>query len=281
MMPPIYTWWRSQTKSINQILTMTWNKRYDQFALSCGLRHSSERLLRWLLRRAKPNQVVEIEIDLRVFNKFIKRDRGRPYDRKTIKEALTQLDEKTQGLILITKSYTWAIKKVIVRPLAVVLQTKSQTGDKSLKLNRGNPMFSEERKKRAKELLLQNISRLDSFLKQLGMNYDHESLMRIWKFSGKNMSEIKNAVEYMFRVNNEKLEHSESLNGEPKGIRTAKGWLHDCLRKGWHIYDQEVELPYINGDYIHSFIDSLMGTSRFEWEASHSKADCKIPKCPT
>ncbi len=245
---------------------MSWNKKNVQFALSCGLRASTVFLLQWILWRAKRGEVCEIEIDLRVFNKFIERDRGRPYDRKTIKEALAQLDEKTQGLVVITKSYTWAIHKVIVRPLSMVLQQKSQTGDKSPKLNRGNPMFSDAHKERSRELLLQNISRLDAFLKQLGMNYDHGSLMRIWKFSGKNMSEVKNAVEYMFRVNNEKLEHSESLHGESKGIRTAKGWLHDCLRKGWHIYNQEVELPYINGDYIHSFVDSLMG---------------KIPECPT
>ncbi len=245
---------------------MTWNKRYDQFALSCGLRHSSERLLRWVPRRAKPNEVVEIEIDLRVFNKFIERDRGRPYDRKTIKEALAQLDEKTQGLILITKSYTWAIKKVIVRPLGMVLQTDSQTGDKSLRLSTINPMFENDCKKRSRELLLQNISRLDTLFQKLGMKYKPDALMRIWRFASKNMSEVKNAVEYMLRVNNEKLEHFESLNGEAKGIRTANGWLHDCLRYGWHINRESVKLPYINGDYIHSFVDSLMG---------------KIPSFPT
>ena len=162
---------------------MTWNKRYDQFALSCGLRHSSERLLRWVLRRAKANQVCEIEIDLRVFNRFIERDRDRPYDRKTIKEALAQLDEKTQGLILVTKSYTWAIKKVIVRPLAVVLQTNSQTGDKSLSLNCGNPMFSEDRKKAIALQQQQDISKIDSLFNEVGLRYDQNALLRIWKIN--------------------------------------------------------------------------------------------------
>ena len=54
---------------------MTWTKKLEQFALSCKLRQSDERLLRWLLRRAKHGRVSEIEMDLRVFNKFIERDR--------------------------------------------------------------------------------------------------------------------------------------------------------------------------------------------------------------
>ena len=54
---------------------MTWTKKLEQFALSCKLRQSDERLLCWLLRRAKRGQVDEIEIDLRIFNRFIERDR--------------------------------------------------------------------------------------------------------------------------------------------------------------------------------------------------------------
>ncbi|NJL51346.1 MAG: hypothetical protein HC930_02440 [Hydrococcus sp. SU_1_0] len=54
---------------------MTWTKRYDQFATSCKLRQSSEKLERYILRRAKKGQVCEIEIDLREFNREIARDR--------------------------------------------------------------------------------------------------------------------------------------------------------------------------------------------------------------
>ena len=108
---------------------MTWTKKLEQFALSVKLRQSDERLLRWLLRRAKRGEVCEIEMDLRVFNKFIEGDRGRPYDRKTAKSALWRLDELTQGMILVTKSYTGAIHKVLIRPLFMVLLQNSQSGD--------------------------------------------------------------------------------------------------------------------------------------------------------
>lgn len=241
---------------------MTWNKRYDQFALSCGLRHSAERLQRWILRRAKQGQVSEIEIDLRVFNQYIARDRGRPYDRKTIKEALRQLDEKTQGLILITKSYTWAIHKVTVRSLVQVLEQNSQIGGKIPKLATGNPMFDGDRKKRARELLLQDISKLDSLFTKLGMKHTPDSLMRIWRLAGKSLCEVKSAVAYMLKVNAQKCRQQLAEGEKPIGLYSAKGWLHDCLKHGRHKVDDYAELPIVEpGANIYTFIDSLMGSS--------------------
>lgn len=237
---------------------MTWNKRYDQYALSCGLRQSSERLQRWVLRRAKRGEVCEIEIDLRVFNKYIEGDRGRGYDRKTLKEALQQNDELTGGLILITKSYTWAVHKIIVRPLEIILQKNSQSGDKSPKLATGNSMFSDDHKKQSRELLLQNISKLDFLFQKLGMKYTNDALMRIWRLAGKSLSEVKNAVEYMLKTHSLKLKQSECLD-EPEGIRTPKGWLHECLKYGWHTTNDQIDLPVLEGEYVYTFVDSLLG----------------------
>jgi hypothetical protein len=203
---------------------MTWNKKNQQFALSCGLRPSSKELIQWTLRRAKPGQVCEIEIDLRVFNKFIEGDRGSPYDRKTLKEALQQLDEKTQGLILITKSYTWAIHKIIVRPLEMVLQRNSQTGDNAPKLATGNPMFDADHKKRVREQQQQNISKLDSFLSNLGFKFTRDNVAKLWRMSGKSMQEITTAVEYLL--------HAHSTQKTP--ITSPHGWLVDSLKYGWH-----------------------------------------------
>lgn len=245
----------------NRILTMTWNKKNQQFALSCGLRPSSKEFMQWVLRRAKPGQVSEIEIDLRVFNKFIERDRGRGYDRKTLKEVLAQVDEKTHGLILITKSYTWAIHKIIIRPLEIILQEKSSTEGKTPKVSTVESMFNADHKNRVKELLLQNISKLDSLFKKLGMNYTPDALIRIWRMAGKSMTNIKQAVEYMLCTHADKIERSPESIGEIQGITTPKGWLHNCLKYGWHQVQDEVTLPYLEGEYIYSFVDSLMGVS--------------------
>jgi hypothetical protein len=239
---------------------MTWNKKNDQFALSCELRPSATFLLGWILRRAKLNQVLEIEIDLRVFNAWIAKNRDRGgFDRKTLKEAIAQLDERTKGHILITKSYTWAIHKILVRPLSFVLQQDSQNEEGTPKPPTGNPMFDSDHKKTSRELLLQNISKLDTLFQKLGMKYTQDALMRIWRLAGKNLSEVKNAVQYMLTCHAKKLEQSEGLNNEGKGITTPRGWLHECLKYGWHHSDDEVTLPYLEGEYVYSFVDSLMG----------------------
>ena len=104
---------------------MTWTKKHDEFCLEQKLRPSTRLLLRWLLRRAKLNQVAEIEIDLRVFNNWVAKRRGTPYDRKTIREAIAQLDEETRGLVLITKRYSPWVQKLLVRPLSNVAEENS------------------------------------------------------------------------------------------------------------------------------------------------------------
>lgn len=230
--------------NVTKIILMTWTKKHEEFCLKQKLRPSTLILLRWILRRSNSVKVDEIEVDLRIFNAWVAKKRGRGFDRKTLREAIAQLDEKTQGLILITKKYSAWIFKLMVRPLNLVLAQSSRNAGKSPKPPTGNPMFSGDRKKASREQLLQNISKLDSLFKKLGMNYTPDSLMRIWRFAGKKMSEVENAVEYMLRCHNEKLERSSSIQGEPEGIPSPKGWLHDCLKYGWHINkDESIQLP--------------------------------------
>ena len=227
---------------------MTWNKKNQQFALSCGLRPSAFQLMMCLLRKGNPNKVVEVEIDLRAENRWIGKHRPQgEFDRKTVKSALWQLDEKTKGMILVSKSYTWAIHKVIIRPLEIVLKENSQSGDSLPRLNRGNPMFSEKFKNRAKDLLLQNISKLDSLLKKLGMKCNLETLHRMWLYSGRSMENVASAVEYMLRVNKNKIESSTSFEKLGEGLKSPIGWLHDCLKYGRYIdCDENIELPNLN-----------------------------------
>lgn len=234
---------------------MSWNKKNQQFALSCGLRNSSLQLLQCLLRRANPNKVVEIEIDLRVLNKWIGKYRPQgEYDRKTIKSALWQLDEKTQGMILVTKSYTWAIHKVMVRPLNIVLEQNSQTGKSAPSLNRGNPMFSEEHKKRVLLQQQQDTSKINSLLLSVGLKYDSNALTRIWRLAGKKIEPVMKAIELML------YRHSSSEIAKPHGF------IIQCLTEGWQksfdIY-YEPELPKFElKSQIANFVDGLLDGDR-------------------
>lgn len=216
---------------------MTWTKKHDEFCLEQKLRPSSILLLRWLLRRAKQNQVSEIEIDLRVFNNWVGKRRGTPYDRKTIREAIAQLDECTQGLILITKDYTPWVKKLLVRPLSDVRSKNDPKAGSIPKLPTGNGMYSAEHKKRLSEQQQQDISKLSTFLANLGLKYTQDAIVKLWRMAGKSVEEVKNGVELMLFQN----------STQEQKIRNPQGWLYDCLRYGWqkglNLYYQ-AELPY-------------------------------------
>ncbi|NJL51181.1 MAG: hypothetical protein HC930_01300 [Hydrococcus sp. SU_1_0] len=232
---------------------MTWNKRNDQFAMSCGLTAPSVLLLmRWILRRAKQNQVDEIEIDLRIFNAWIAKNRGRPFDRKTIREAIATIDQNSQGLILITKSYSPWVKKVLVRPLAFVLQINSPLKEETPKLPTGNPMFSDAYKKQELEQQQQDISKLKTMFDNLGLKYAEDTIIKLWRKAGKKVDDVKLAVEMML--------HAHSTQTEP--VRVPEAWLIRCIERkfyeGFSLYYQ-AELPRFTSSYeIEQFVKGLM-----------------------
>ena len=235
---------------------MTWTKKHDEFCLKQKLRPSTKLLLCWILRRANQYQVTEIEIDLRVFNSWIAKKRGTPYDPKTIREAINQIDECTNGLVLITKDYSPWIKKLIVRPLSLVTQKKPPKTGTVPKINDSNPMYSAEHKKASREQQQQDISRLDALLTKVGLNYDHDALRRIWTLAGKSMSNIAQSVELLL--------YRHSTQKEP--IRNAEGLLITCLQGKWYerfsLYYQS-ELPYFDcglkiGDFVGGLLDNAL-----------------------
>ena len=232
---------------------MTWTKKHDEFCLKQKLRPSAKVLLFWILRRTKQyHQISEIEIDLIVFNSWVEKWRGTPYDRKTIKEAINQRYECTNGLVLISKDYTPWVKKLIVRPLSLVTQKKPQKTGTIPQVNGSNPMYSAEHKKAFIEQQQQDISRLNTLLTKVGLKYDRDALHRIWILADKTMANITQSVEFLlFR---------HSTQREPIG--NPEGLLITCLRRklyeGFNLYYQ-TELPYFHsGSNISSFVTGLL-----------------------
>ena len=227
---------------------MNWTKKHDKFALSLNLSDSQGYVLRDILRKGKLSEPSEIEIDLKQTNKWIGKVRPKgEYHRKTIQKAITTLDKCSMGMVTIIKRYNPWIYKILVRPLALVEGIRIAFCASAPNSNGGNPMYRDDHKKAARELLLRNISRLDTFLKKLGMNCNQETLHRMWRYAGGKMSEVEKAVEYMLVCHKEKLEQSESINGEPKGIFKPIAWLHECLKHGRHInVDAGGQLPYFD-----------------------------------
>lgn len=231
---------------------MTWTKKHDEFAIRCKLRPSTRLLLRWLLRRAKLNEICEIEVDLYQFNAWVAKIRGKGYDRKTIREAIAQLEELTEGMIVIMRDYSPRYKKIIVRPLSFVVEKRLPKMGESPKSATGKPMFDGERKKAIALQQQQDISRLKSLFSNLGLAYSQDALVRLWRYAGKSVEQVKEAVELLLFQN----------STQEKKIRNPQGWLIECLRFGWqkttNLYYQ-TELPRFSSTHdLSQFVNGLI-----------------------
>lgn len=67
---------------------MTWNKKNQQIEMLAGLRQSTVRVAQYILRRSDKFKPTKVLVDLKEINRYVKRHRGRPYDPKTLKEAI-------------------------------------------------------------------------------------------------------------------------------------------------------------------------------------------------
>ena len=89
-----------------------WTPKHEEFCLANNIPPAAKLLWQWL---TKLGQAEEIEPDLADFNDWIKRHRGKPYCRPTLKNALLKLIDC--GVVNLIRQYTWKIVKIITRPL--------------------------------------------------------------------------------------------------------------------------------------------------------------------
>ncbi|MBW4571838.1 MAG: hypothetical protein KME31_28615 [Tolypothrix carrinoi HA7290-LM1] len=90
-----------------------WTNKHDEFCLEHALTPSAKLLWQWLTYGGENK---ELEPDLQdEFNKWVAEKRGRPYDPKTIKTAIKQLDDC--GLVNIVRKFSVKIYILFLRPL--------------------------------------------------------------------------------------------------------------------------------------------------------------------
>ena len=231
---------------------MTWNKKNQQFALSCGLRPSSKELAQWILRKTNNFQATEKLIDLKVFNQYIGESRVREYDPKTVKEAIAQLDESTYGWFKIQRSHNWHLHTVLIRPVEIAISEKSRPSGSAPKLKQGNPMFSDAHKERLVKQQQQDISKLDTITRAIDLKFSRDNLLRIWRMANKSWSEVTTAVEYLL--------HANSTQKTPIG--NAHGFLVDSFKYGWHkgfnLYYQATLPIFESASAISNFVAQII-----------------------
>ncbi len=200
---------------------MYWTKSHDEACLSFELTKSAELLYRWINRRTKGNEPEEVEIDLKKFNNWVAKKRGRPYDPKTLKLAIAQLLEKTQGLIVSLRQVSWYYYRLVVKPVTFLAQEKSKKSESSLKDTDGNPAWDGKSPDEKCQQQQQNIDRIDKVTREVGLRFDRDALNRIWRLSGKCFDRIMQSIELLLYRNSN------------RPIVNPHGFLVDCLTYNW------------------------------------------------
>lgn len=225
---------------------MYFTKKHEEWALFFGLRPSTRLIWSCIIRKTKDDRPQEIEIDLLTINKWIAKKRGKGYDRKTLKLAIAQLEERTEGLIVVLKKYSWHCYKLLVRPLSFLSEKKSQKGEAPTGENHGNPALSEEQQNRKVQQQQQNINRIDNLLRKVNLRFDGDALARIWQLSGKCINRVVECVDFMLYRNSS------------TAVERPHGYFMNALKYGLGMgFDSyyEPELPKFNsvaelGQYV-------------------------------
>jgi hypothetical protein len=103
-----------------------WTRKHNKFSVQNRLTPTARELWQWLLDEI-PSGNNEI-IDLRDFNKWVKRTRGFPHDPKTVKSAAQQLRDK--GVLTNAKRYTAYVWKWTLQPICVLIPPVSPQREK-------------------------------------------------------------------------------------------------------------------------------------------------------
>ena len=115
----------------------------------------------FIRKDADPNKTTEVEFFAEKFQKKIAKLRGKPYDRTTITKSLRKLEQKSEGTIQILHDYKRGTYKILVHPLSFLDGKKNRDSEKGHTQNSGNPMYSEQHKKKVLEQQQQDLSLLD------------------------------------------------------------------------------------------------------------------------
>lgn len=169
----------------------------------------------------------EVEFRAEKFQQMIEKSGGKRYDRTNILKSLRQLESKSEGTIQILENCGKGLYKILVHPLSFLDGKKFRNGESLTSQNIGNPMYSEEQKKRHLEQQQQekDINQMEIFLDKLNLKFSRSALMEMWRNCSKSVDEFKGAVAFMLDC-----DHKQT-----KRIANSYGWLRSCVSRGDHL----------------------------------------------
>jgi len=201
-------------------MTENWTSEHRAIALEQKLTPAACWLWQWLLSQGEG---VELEPDLKDFNDWITEHRGKPYNPKTLKNALQLLSEKQ--LISLGKKYNWSTWDMVVRPLQFLKKLWNKiplVGKKRHKPSAAKVENSINYHKRLEQQQQnkRDLQMIESELLKVGIKFQPKYLKRLLKFT---LDEIRESIQ---------LYEIRSLS-EGIIIRNPAGWMMECLRNAW------------------------------------------------
>ena len=202
-----------------------WTRKHNKFSVQNRLTPTARELWQWLLDEM-PEGSREI-IDLRDFNKWVKRTRGFPHDRKTVKSAASQLLDK--GVLTNAKSYTPYVWKWTLETIRVLIPPPFRPPQKRSMFQPQIPNLDPSNAESVKNQVITTTTVLDladsqgeEFEQKLeacqkaGIYYEPKDANFLRNFS---LHEVLKAILY-FLFNRE-------------SVYKPEGWFRVCLEDNW------------------------------------------------
>ena len=200
----------------------------------------------WLIKIGQVN--VETEPDLKDFNNWIKRHRGKEYCRNTVKSAFNCLVENR--VVNLVKRYTWRIVKIVTRPLEFLKpKRKLQKLDILDSLHRSFGMFVDD-----VSLLQQHILITDNQLlfSQYGIRFDETDK----EVLNRPKNEVLLSIACYQIADTRKVTQANQTTITRGKIENPEGWIRTCLRRRY--WDKPRTYQQIANEYGHTtFWDEL------------------------
>lgn len=201
-----------------------WTKRHQEISLEYELPPAAVNLWQWLLRHE--SQLELREIDLRDFNLWLGKKRGKPYHRETIKTAIKKLLEI--GVVVGRKLgeywYLWELR---------LNEHSKKFQETQVTLNQNLPNETPESVSEAslkKEAFQQQQRLIIQLLKEHNLPISKDLIKRhCWK----NISEWESSILLFY------------CRGGQEEIKNPPGWLNQCLKYRWWEEQQLTAAPFI------------------------------------
>jgi hypothetical protein len=227
---------------------MPWTKQHHNFCLKQNMWAATINLCCFIYSKCKPNESTEMEVDVDQFAKYMKKTSGKSYHRTYFPKLMRQLDENSNGGVVILRYYGHGIYKILVRPISFAIENGKLKPEVALGQATGNPMFSEEHKQKALEQQQQDIEQIENLFNKIGMKWSRAALLKIWRKAGKNLNEVKDAMDFMLYAN--------TTQEEP--IRKPHAWFIRAMERGDYklfAHQLEYQLPrFKSGTELMSYI---------------------------